>query len=195
MPKISELPETTGSINLASLLPLVQSGSTTKTTFSTLSANIFDSGVKFGTYTAKLVSGTGTTDPVYTEQFFTNGSRYALIGNKLVLYTSIVYVQAGSVSNAGSGTACILLPPLGTYLIATGIPTWHQKFDLGSANLTELGCSVGSGSTRLTLRGLNTVTTAGGSPDVYFAGAPAGSPVCPAQSDMGLVVTGWGILQ
>lgn len=194
MPKISDLPETTGLINYASLLPLVQGGTTTKTTFSTLSSNIFDTGVIFGTYTARFVSSTGTTDPVYTEQYYTNGSKYALIGKKLILYTSICYVQAGSISSGGSGGACVLLPVLGrTYSHATGMITWHRGFDFEATTYTTLGCSIGAGGTRLSLRALNTENT-GGSPDIYWSGAPAGSVNCPVVNDMSVVMSGWGIL-
>jgi hypothetical protein len=192
MPKISDLPETTGLINYASLLPLVQGESTTKTTFNTLSSNIFNVGIKFGTYTARFVSNTGTTDPVYTEQFFTNGSKYALIGEKLVLFTSICYVQAGSISSGGSGIAAVLLPTLGTYSHATGMATWHRGFNLG-AGFTTIGFSVGSSGTRLALRALQTQATTG-SPDIYWSGAPAGFINCPMVNDMSVVMSGWGIL-
>lgn len=201
MPKISELPETTGSINVASLLPLVQSGSTTKTTFATLSSNFASQAIKSGTWTASFKSTLGNTNPIYTAPFDTDFSNYILFNNKFVLFNISIY--ADTVSNGGTGPACVTLPTVfagATYNFATACVTWHQKFQLQNNNssgtaLTELGFGVSVGaSTLIRFRALNTLSSAGGSPDLSFSGSAAGAPNIPVVAGMGVTALGWGIL-
>ena len=190
MPKISELPETTGTINIPSLLALVQSGVTTKTTFGTLSSNLFDAGMQYGSYTARFVSF-ANTDPVYTEQYFTNSSKYVVVGKKLVLFSSICYVQAGTISVAGTGIAAVSIPPLGTYSWAAAIPSWHQGFSLGGT-YQGLGMSGTTSVAKLKLRALQTQATTT-SPDIYWASG-GGNPTCALVNDASIIANGWGIL-
>jgi hypothetical protein len=196
--KISQLPETTGNINPLSLLALVQNSTTTKTTFSTLSTNIFDAGIKFGTYTTTLTNDTGQTAPIYTEQFFTNSSRYAIIDNNLVLFVGSLYVQSGGITN-GTGIVCVSLPPLGVnYAWATGHISYHQGFQIQNNNSSGLqfgtiGCSIAANRTSVKLRALNILNTTG-SPDIYYTGGPSTNPNCPVIAGQSLSILGIGFL-